>query len=171
MLAFEAMGNCERGFRARRLEDGYPEWNAAGLPVVVGPEALADRGKAAFARGRCQRVFFPALQRHGQIAIAAMPSAIAPSRRVPPLRTAGDWLTAGPYLLNWRARHLTKRTEHAAIPGLRFHHRLALAAFVEKLAGIRRHRFGSAMPADRAGNRRNQFHREHGAPQLLGAEG
>jgi len=26
----------ERGFRARRLEDGFPEWRLAGLPVVVG---------------------------------------------------------------------------------------------------------------------------------------
>jgi rhodanese-related sulfurtransferase len=25
-----------RGFDARRLEDGYPEWNRAGLPVAVG---------------------------------------------------------------------------------------------------------------------------------------
>lgn len=26
----------ERGFRARRLEDGFPEWRLAGLPVAVG---------------------------------------------------------------------------------------------------------------------------------------
>jgi rhodanese-related sulfurtransferase/DNA-binding transcriptional ArsR family regulator len=26
-----------RGYRAARLEDGYPEWTAAGLPVTVGP--------------------------------------------------------------------------------------------------------------------------------------
>lgn len=26
-----------RGFEARRLEDGFPEWKRAGLPVVVGP--------------------------------------------------------------------------------------------------------------------------------------
>jgi rhodanese-related sulfurtransferase len=25
-----------RGFNARRLEDGLPEWRAAGLPVVAG---------------------------------------------------------------------------------------------------------------------------------------
>jgi rhodanese-related sulfurtransferase len=24
------------GFRARRLEDGFPEWKRAGLPVAVG---------------------------------------------------------------------------------------------------------------------------------------
>lgn len=28
----------ERGFRARRLEEGFPEWRLAGLPVVVGKE-------------------------------------------------------------------------------------------------------------------------------------
>jgi rhodanese-related sulfurtransferase len=28
----------ERGFRARRLEDGFPEWRLAGLPVAVGAE-------------------------------------------------------------------------------------------------------------------------------------
>jgi rhodanese-related sulfurtransferase len=28
----------ERGFRARRLEDGLPEWRLAGLPVAVGEE-------------------------------------------------------------------------------------------------------------------------------------
>ena len=25
-----------RGYRARRLEDGFPEWREAGLPVAVG---------------------------------------------------------------------------------------------------------------------------------------
>ena len=34
VLAFEAVAKLrERGFKARRLEDGYPEWKAAGLPV------------------------------------------------------------------------------------------------------------------------------------------
>lgn len=28
----------ERGFHARRLEDGFPEWRLAGLPVAVGEE-------------------------------------------------------------------------------------------------------------------------------------
>lgn len=27
-----------RGYRARRLEDGFPEWRRAGLPVAIGPE-------------------------------------------------------------------------------------------------------------------------------------
>ena len=36
VLAFEAVAKLrERGFKARRLEDGYPEWKAAGLPVEV----------------------------------------------------------------------------------------------------------------------------------------
>jgi len=34
VLAFEAVATLrERGFGARRLEEGYPEWKAAGLPV------------------------------------------------------------------------------------------------------------------------------------------
>jgi rhodanese-related sulfurtransferase len=28
----------KKGFRARRLEDGFPEWRLAGLPVAVGEE-------------------------------------------------------------------------------------------------------------------------------------
>jgi rhodanese-related sulfurtransferase len=34
VLSFEAVAALrERGFTVRRLEDGYPEWRAAGLPV------------------------------------------------------------------------------------------------------------------------------------------
>ena len=34
VLAFEAVATLrEKGFKARRLEEGYPEWKAAGLPV------------------------------------------------------------------------------------------------------------------------------------------
>jgi rhodanese-related sulfurtransferase/biotin operon repressor len=34
VLAFEAVAQLRaRGFKARRLEDGFPEWRAAGLPV------------------------------------------------------------------------------------------------------------------------------------------
>ena len=37
MLAYEAVALLRaRGFCARRLEDGLPEWRAAGLPVVTG---------------------------------------------------------------------------------------------------------------------------------------
>ena len=35
VLAFEAVALLrDRGFKIRRLEDGYPEWKAAGLPVA-----------------------------------------------------------------------------------------------------------------------------------------
>ena len=37
VLAFEAVAALRaRGFEARRLEDGFPEWKAAGLPVKTG---------------------------------------------------------------------------------------------------------------------------------------
>lgn len=37
VLSFEAVAALrERGFNVRRLEDGYPEWRAAGLPVENG---------------------------------------------------------------------------------------------------------------------------------------
>jgi ArsR family transcriptional regulator len=36
VLSFEAVAALRaRGFRARRLEDGLPEWRAAGLPIVA----------------------------------------------------------------------------------------------------------------------------------------
>jgi rhodanese-related sulfurtransferase/DNA-binding HxlR family transcriptional regulator len=41
VLAFEAVAELrKRGFRARRLEGGYPEWKAAGLPVDVLPAVV-----------------------------------------------------------------------------------------------------------------------------------
>jgi rhodanese-related sulfurtransferase/DNA-binding transcriptional ArsR family regulator len=37
VLSYEAVAALRaRGFKVRRLEDGLPEWRAAGLPVVVG---------------------------------------------------------------------------------------------------------------------------------------
>ena len=37
VLSYEAVAQLRaRGFKVRRLEDGLPEWRAAGLPVVVG---------------------------------------------------------------------------------------------------------------------------------------
>ena len=37
VLSYEAVAQLRsRGFKARRLQDGLPEWRAAGLPVVVG---------------------------------------------------------------------------------------------------------------------------------------
>jgi rhodanese-related sulfurtransferase/predicted transcriptional regulator len=42
VLAPQAVGVCRaRGLRARRLEDGFPEWRLAGLPVATGLEAAA----------------------------------------------------------------------------------------------------------------------------------
>jgi ArsR family transcriptional regulator len=37
VLSFEAVARLRKlGYRARRLEDGLPEWKAAGLPVQTG---------------------------------------------------------------------------------------------------------------------------------------
>jgi rhodanese-related sulfurtransferase/biotin operon repressor len=37
VLSFEAVAQLRKlGFKARRLEDGLPEWKAAGLPVAIG---------------------------------------------------------------------------------------------------------------------------------------
>jgi ArsR family transcriptional regulator len=37
VLSYEAVAALRaRGFKVRRLEDGYPEWRAAGLPVAAG---------------------------------------------------------------------------------------------------------------------------------------
>jgi len=37
VLAFDAVASLrQKGFKARRLEDGYPEWKSAGLPVETG---------------------------------------------------------------------------------------------------------------------------------------
>jgi rhodanese-related sulfurtransferase len=33
----------KQGFKARRLEDGFPEWRRAGLPVATGAEPSTDR--------------------------------------------------------------------------------------------------------------------------------
>ncbi|GAB4360142.1 MAG: metalloregulator ArsR/SmtB family transcription factor [Kiloniellaceae bacterium] len=42
VLAFEAVARLRAGgFRARRLEDGFPEWKAAGLPLEPGAAAAA----------------------------------------------------------------------------------------------------------------------------------
>jgi len=43
VLSFEAVAALRsRGFNVRRLEDGLPEWRAAGLPVVIGSEQFTD---------------------------------------------------------------------------------------------------------------------------------
>lgn len=39
VLSFEAVAELrKRGYKVRRLEDGLPEWKAAGLPVEVEPQ-------------------------------------------------------------------------------------------------------------------------------------
>ncbi len=44
VLAFEAVAQLrEKGFQARRLEDGFPEWREAGLPVEKSTKATADK--------------------------------------------------------------------------------------------------------------------------------
>lgn len=41
VLAFEAVALLRNmGFDARRLEDGFPEWKAAGMPISVGESAV-----------------------------------------------------------------------------------------------------------------------------------
>lgn len=38
VMSFEAVAQLRKlGFKARRLEDGLPEWRAAGLPIVTAP--------------------------------------------------------------------------------------------------------------------------------------
>ena len=44
VLAFEAVALLrDRGFKARRLDDGYPEWRAAGLPVRLATSPASRR--------------------------------------------------------------------------------------------------------------------------------
>ena len=48
VMSFEAVAELRaKGFKARRLEDGFPEWKAAGLPVkALAAEPQVHRGKA-----------------------------------------------------------------------------------------------------------------------------
>ncbi len=40
MLSFEAVSKLrEKGYKTRRLENGYPEWKRAGFPIEVNPSA------------------------------------------------------------------------------------------------------------------------------------
>jgi rhodanese-related sulfurtransferase len=44
VLSFEAVVELRaRGYRVRRLETGFPQWRAAGLPVETGPVAIRRR--------------------------------------------------------------------------------------------------------------------------------
>src|SRR5712691_13328943 len=52
VLSYEAVAALRaRGFKARRLEDGLPEWRAAGLPVVTGSQGAAT----LFSRDKSRR--------------------------------------------------------------------------------------------------------------------
>ena len=45
VLSYEAAATLRaRGFSVRRLEDGFPEWRAAGLPVETGPAPIVRSG-------------------------------------------------------------------------------------------------------------------------------
>ena len=47
VLSFEAVAELRaKGFKARRLEDGFPEWKAAGLPVETGLTAEPEGRRA-----------------------------------------------------------------------------------------------------------------------------
>ena len=49
VLSFEAVAKLRaRGFRIRRLEEGFPEWRAAGLPVQTLPKPAAATAAPSF---------------------------------------------------------------------------------------------------------------------------
>jgi rhodanese-related sulfurtransferase len=51
LLAIEAVDKLrKRGFRARRLEDGFPEWKAERLPVAVSAQAADRRASGSASR-------------------------------------------------------------------------------------------------------------------------
>ncbi|MFZ0888332.1 MAG: metalloregulator ArsR/SmtB family transcription factor [Candidatus Binataceae bacterium] len=53
VLSYEAVAQLRsRGYKVWRLEDGYPEWRAAGLPLEASGEFEADRHRAKSARVR-----------------------------------------------------------------------------------------------------------------------
>jgi len=55
VMAFEAVRRLrKRGLDARRLDEGFPEWRAEGLPVAVGVSAAPIAGKGT-GRGRRRR--------------------------------------------------------------------------------------------------------------------
>ena len=48
VLSFEAVAELRaRGYRVRRLDTGFPQWRAAGLPVETGPVAVRRRRQEA----------------------------------------------------------------------------------------------------------------------------
>ena len=65
VLAFEAVAKLrERGFRARRLEGGYPEWKAAGLSVAaLDLSAAGDRSQVSRPKRQLRTARNPAARR------------------------------------------------------------------------------------------------------------
>ncbi len=56
VMAYEAVERLrERGFKVRRLVDGYPEWRLAGLPVATGVVAVRRRAPVAKDRREARR--------------------------------------------------------------------------------------------------------------------
>src|SRR6516162_4390361 len=56
VLSYEAVAQLRRrGFNARRLEDGLPEWRAAGLPIVTGTASLELRKNQGIKRSGARR--------------------------------------------------------------------------------------------------------------------
>ena len=56
VMAFEAVARLrERGFKVRRLVDGYPEWRLAGLPIAAG---LAE-GRSGRSAARVEKAWAP----------------------------------------------------------------------------------------------------------------
>ena len=46
VLSYEAVAALRaRGFRVRRLQDGFPEWRAAGLPVAGGHDGSRTKAR------------------------------------------------------------------------------------------------------------------------------
>ena len=74
-----------------------------------------------------------------------------------------DFLAA---LLNRRAWHAAVGAVHAAVARFRLQHRVALLAFIEPLAGVRRHSLGLAVPTFRASQCRLQDDRAHFPPTV-----
>ena len=67
-----------RGFRARRLEDGFPEWRLAGLPVATGlPQAVAPAGNEG--QSLSPETLAAQALGHAEPATGALTPAISPS--------------------------------------------------------------------------------------------
>lgn len=73
--------------------------------------------------------------------------------------------------LDRRARHVTVRAEHAAVAGAWLQALPAALAVIKELAGIRRHRFGGPVTAERAGQGGLQLHAIVIGQSRLGSKG